>query len=107
MHLKNIFFLLTYEICICRWARPRREGSEAEDNMKADVTVETVCVVDVRDNTAQAASIFDPEVPQEAGAASGLTQTSAGAMTFNPTQLIHPTGTPRNRPQLTRTLPRN
>jgi len=73
-----------------RWAAPRKEGApeETAENLKSTVTVETVCVVDVRDNTAEAPSIYEGDGPVAAIAAGGASQN------FEPKQLMAPTGAP-------------
>lgn len=70
-----------------RWAAPRKEGApeETADNLKSTVTVETICVVDCRDNTVETPSIYEGSGPlTEAGVSS----------TFAPSQLLEPTGAP-------------
>lgn len=92
-----------------RWAKPRNANApeETADNLKSTVTVETVCVVDCRDNSAEAPSIYEGEGPGATMNKSMDVEGGAGSSStsFNPKQLMAPTGAPSSEqlpPQATR-----
>ena len=77
-----------------RWAKPRNPNApeETADNLKSNVTVETVCVVDCRDNHAETPSIYEGDGP--AATSKSNDAQKSGNSTFDPKQLMAPTGAP-------------
>ncbi len=90
-----------------RWAKPRNGNApeETADNLKSTVTVETVCVVDCRDNNAEAPSVYEGDGPVGASKSMNASSTGASSASFNPKQLMAPTGAPSSEqlpPQVTK-----
>jgi len=73
-----------------RWAQQRKDyGQEETADVKSVVNVETICVVDVRDNVPEAPSIFE----NDGGMESNVPHIDfSSTETFNPSQLLAPTG---------------
>jgi hypothetical protein len=73
-----------------KWAQPRKDyGQEETADVKSVVNVETICVVDVRDNAPEAPSIFETDGNME----SSVPHVDFSSMdSFNPSQLLNPTG---------------
>ena len=104
-----------------RWAQPRSSNNDdsnagnGQQDPKMTVTVETICVIDVRDNTPDSSTSLDIEMmnsPNGANQSNGVRPGSSKAIThsngsFNPTQLLDTSGMPPGRMQVPNTEPLN